>query len=73
VKQIFEVKDGKKNILVGGCRCTKGALQRKEKYRVVRHGDVVHEGMTMFISIFYYRFLWTDKSFYAHDCFILEY
>ncbi|XP_064623673.1 translation initiation factor IF-2, mitochondrial-like [Lineus longissimus] len=52
VKQIFEVKDGKKKVLVGGCRCTKGVLQRKEKFKVVRNGEVVHEGSLLSLKHF---------------------
>ncbi|XP_068217054.1 translation initiation factor IF-2, mitochondrial [Palaemon carinicauda] len=40
----FIVTEGKKKCPVAGCRCTKGILKKDEKYRVIRRGEVIHEG-----------------------------
>lgn len=46
VLEEFLVGEGKKKkVPVAGCRCTKGALLRKERFRLVRDGEVVHEGL----------------------------
>lgn len=44
VLQLFKVTDHKKEVTILGCRCTKGVLKKNLKFRVVRQGEVVHEG-----------------------------
>lgn len=44
VLQLFKVTEHRKQVTVLGCRCTKGALKKSEKYRIVRQGEVIHEG-----------------------------
>ncbi|KAL3873915.1 hypothetical protein ACJMK2_036992 [Sinanodonta woodiana] len=44
VLQAFKVTDGKKVIPVAGCRCTKGLLNKKLVFNIVRDGKVIHSG-----------------------------
>lgn len=44
VLQLFKVTEHKKEVPVLGCRCTKGILKKNLKFRIVRQGEVVHEG-----------------------------
>lgn len=42
---ITEKIDGKKTkIPVAGCLCTKGVLDREQKYKLVRNTDIIHKG-----------------------------
>lgn len=36
--------EGKKKVTVAGCRCTKGSLSKRKKFRVVRGTDTVYDG-----------------------------
>uniref|UniRef100_A0A336MIR5 CSON001165 protein n=1 Tax=Culicoides sonorensis TaxID=179676 RepID=A0A336MIR5_CULSO len=44
VLQLFKVTDHRKEVTVLGCRCTKGILKKNMKFRVMRQGEMVHEG-----------------------------
>ncbi|XP_044264205.1 translation initiation factor IF-2, mitochondrial [Tribolium madens] len=44
VLQHFEINDGRKKVQVAGCRCVKGVLRKSALYRVVRNGQIIHEG-----------------------------
>ncbi|XP_014674970.1 PREDICTED: translation initiation factor IF-2, mitochondrial-like isoform X2 [Priapulus caudatus] len=44
VLQEFLIKDGRKQVPVAGCRCTKGNLLKKHLFRVMRDEEVLHEG-----------------------------
>lgn len=44
VLQIFEITEGKKEVTVLGCRCTKGVLKKNLKYKLLRNGEVVYDG-----------------------------
>ncbi|XP_063221675.1 translation initiation factor IF-2, mitochondrial [Bacillus rossius redtenbacheri] len=44
VLQEFRITEGKKKVSVAGCRCTKGVLKKSARYRVLRAGEVIHEG-----------------------------
>ncbi|XP_055905743.1 translation initiation factor IF-2, mitochondrial [Eupeodes corollae] len=44
VLQQFFITDGRKEVPVAGCRCTKGALKKALKFRLVRNNEVVYEG-----------------------------
>lgn len=42
--QIFEITEGRKEVRVLGCRCTKGMLKKALRFRLMRHSDVIFEG-----------------------------
>ncbi|KAK6183487.1 hypothetical protein SNE40_010962 [Patella caerulea] len=44
VLQLFKLNKKKKEIIVAGCRCTKGLLHRKKNFKVIRDEEVVYEG-----------------------------
>lgn len=44
ILQQFIVSEGRRKVPVAGCRCTKGSLKRTSLFRLIRAGDVVHEG-----------------------------
>ncbi|CRL07355.1 CLUMA_CG020333, isoform A [Clunio marinus] len=44
VLQIFQITEGRKEVTVLGCRCTKGVLKKNQKYRLMRHDEVIYEG-----------------------------
>lgn len=44
VLELFRINDGKKKIPVAGSRCTKGTLQRKLNFRLIRNEEVLLEG-----------------------------
>ncbi|XP_034661170.1 translation initiation factor IF-2, mitochondrial [Drosophila subobscura] len=44
VLQSFIINEGRKEVPVAGCRCTKGVLKKAQKFRLVRDGEVVYDG-----------------------------
>ncbi|CAG0888548.1 unnamed protein product, partial [Darwinula stevensoni] len=44
VLQEFLVSEGRKKIPVAGSRCTKGVLKKSANFRVLRGGNILHEG-----------------------------
>ncbi|ESK92862.1 mitochondrial translation initiation [Moniliophthora roreri MCA 2997] len=45
VLQIFEIQlKSKQTIKVAGCRVTNGVVERKQRARVIRNGETIHEG-----------------------------
>ena len=45
VLQLFDIQvKGKRTTQVGGCRVSKGVVEKSKLARVVRNGEVVHEG-----------------------------
>ncbi|EDW49131.1 translation initiation factor IF-2, mitochondrial isoform X1 [Drosophila sechellia] len=44
VLQNFLINEGRKEVPVAGCRCTKGVLKKSQKYRLLRDGEVVYDG-----------------------------
>nr|XP_034177879.1 translation initiation factor IF-2, mitochondrial [Osmia lignaria]XP_034177880.1 translation initiation factor IF-2, mitochondrial [Osmia lignaria]XP_034177881.1 translation initiation factor IF-2, mitochondrial [Osmia lignaria] len=44
VQQKFEIKEGKKKVLVAGCRCVKGVLLKSELYNVIRNNEIIYKG-----------------------------
>ncbi|KAH8295405.1 hypothetical protein KR018_010896, partial [Drosophila ironensis] len=44
VLQQFLINEGRKEVPVAGCRCTKGVLKKAQKFRLLRDGETVYEG-----------------------------
>lgn len=44
VLQTFEITEGRKELTVLGCRCTKGMLKKSHKYKLKRHDEVLYDG-----------------------------
>ncbi|XP_067629595.1 translation initiation factor IF-2, mitochondrial [Eurosta solidaginis] len=44
VLQQFFINEGRKEVPVAGCRCVKGMLKKGNKFRLIRNGEVVHDG-----------------------------
>lgn len=45
VLQQFFITEGRKEVPVAGCRCTKGVLKKAHKFRLMRNNEVVYDGM----------------------------
>jgi translation initiation factor IF-2 len=44
VLQTFEITDRNKKIPVAGCRATDGSLEKKQLFKLIRNGQVIHRG-----------------------------
>lgn len=44
VLQQFMINDGRKQVAVAGSRCVSGTLKKKEKFKLIRNGEVIHVG-----------------------------
>ncbi|PVD25850.1 hypothetical protein C0Q70_13514 [Pomacea canaliculata] len=44
VLQVFHVTEGRNKISVAGCRCTKGILNKKKNFKVLRMDEVIYQG-----------------------------
>lgn len=44
VQQKFEIKEGKKKVLVAGCRCVEGVLLKSALYNVIRNNEIIYKG-----------------------------
>ncbi|EDW81488.2 uncharacterized protein Dwil_GK10998 [Drosophila willistoni] len=44
VLQSFIINEGRKEVPVAGCRCTKGVLKKSHKFRLLRDGEVIYDG-----------------------------
>ncbi|GAB0094134.1 translation initiation factor IF-2, mitochondrial [Sergentomyia squamirostris] len=44
ILQIFEITEGKKEVTVLGCRCTKGILKKNHQYKIMRQEEVIYTG-----------------------------
>lgn len=42
--QIFDITEGKKEVTVLGCRCTKGVLKKNLRYKLKRNDEVLYDG-----------------------------
>ena len=45
VLQIFDINERNKKIPIAGCRVTEGSLEKKQLFKLVRHGQVIHRGL----------------------------
>jgi translation initiation factor IF-2 len=43
VLQMFQVTEGRKDVAVLGCRCTKGTLKKSLKFKLMRNDEVLHD------------------------------
>lgn len=44
VLQLFKVTENRKEVLVIGCKCTKGLLKKNAKYRLIRNRETIYDG-----------------------------
>lgn len=44
IRQLFQINDKNKKVTVLGCRCTKGLLKKKLKFKIVRDDEVIFDG-----------------------------
>ncbi|XP_034487630.1 translation initiation factor IF-2, mitochondrial [Drosophila innubila] len=44
VLQHFFINEGRKEIPVAGCRCTKGVLKKSQRFRLLRDGEIIYDG-----------------------------
>lgn len=44
VLQQFFINEGRKEVPVAGCRCTKGVLKKAHKFRLIRDDEILYEG-----------------------------
>lgn len=44
ILQMFSITEGKREVTVLGCRCSKGILKKNNKFKILRKGEVVHVG-----------------------------
>ena len=53
VLQVFDLSDkrGNKANIVAGCMVSRGSIQKAEKFRLIRDGEPVHEGLLECASI----------------------
>ena len=51
VLQIFEITQRKKKVSVAGCRVTDGSLEKKHLFKLIRNGEVVHRGESIYFSL----------------------
>jgi translation initiation factor IF-2 len=48
VLQTFEITDRNKKIPVAGCRVTDGSFEKKQLFKLIRNGQVIHRGEILF-------------------------
>jgi translation initiation factor IF-2 len=53
VLQTFEITDRNKKIPVAGCRATDGSLEKKQLFKLIRNGQVIHRGKLNGFFFFY--------------------
>ncbi|XP_034115801.2 translation initiation factor IF-2, mitochondrial [Drosophila albomicans] len=44
VLQNFFINEGRKEIPVAGCRCTKGVLKKSQRFRLLRDDEIIYDG-----------------------------
>lgn len=44
--------EGHTKVAVAGCRCTKGVLNKKKKFKVLRKGEIIYNGEKFFFCFF---------------------
>lgn len=51
VLQTFEISERNKKIPVAGCRVTDGTLEKKQLFKLIRNGQVIHRGKINFFVL----------------------
>jgi translation initiation factor IF-2 len=51
VLQTFEISEHNKKIPVAGCRVTDGTLEKKQLFKLIRNGQVIHRGKINFFFV----------------------
>lgn len=44
VLQVFYISEGRSRMCIAGCRCTKGVLNKKKDFKVLRQGELIYQG-----------------------------
>ncbi|KAL1402781.1 hypothetical protein pipiens_005920 [Culex pipiens pipiens] len=47
ILQLFDINEGRRKVTVLGCRCTKGLLKKASRFKLVRNGETVADGLTL--------------------------
>jgi translation initiation factor IF-2 len=47
VLQTFDINERNKKIPVAGCRVVDGSLEKKQLFKLVRQGQVIHRGLSL--------------------------
>lgn len=47
ILQVFDISERNKKIPVAGCRVTDGSLEKKQLFKLIRNGQVIHRGNTI--------------------------
>lgn len=42
ILQLFDITEGKREVYVMGCRCSKGVLKKNAKFKVLRNNEILH-------------------------------
>lgn len=45
ILQVFDITDRNKKVPVAGCRVVEGILEKKQLFKLVRQGQVIHRGI----------------------------
>ena len=45
VLQVFNITEGRRTVCVAGSRCTKGVLNKKKQFKVLRAGEIIFQGL----------------------------
>ena len=65
VLQAFMVTEKNKKIPVAGCRCFKGQLNRKKRFKVIRNEEVILDGKLIHNDIYIYNVIkWNVSVLY---------
>ena len=48
VLQTFDITDRNKKIPIAGCRVTDGSFEKKQLFKLIRNGQVIHRGEFLF-------------------------
>ena len=64
VLQTFEITERNKKIPVAGCRVTDGFFEKKQLFKLIRNGQVIHRGTNN-------SSVWLRKVFFLRRYFIL--
>lgn len=49
ILKLFHINEKNKKVLVLGCRCVKGMLKKKMKFKILRDGECIYDGKSFYI------------------------